>query len=384
VTRTEGRIGICLQDVESDDLKHAPRVCKEEIHLMPCELPMRRARRQNPRIALHFRIGTTSMTTPLQTRHRRRALTLAGLLALACTGVAAQPETAAGPAPRRGQAGKDVVWIATPDAAVDRMLRMAEVHAADRVVDLGSGDGRIAIAAGRDFGARATGLEFDSGLVAMSVRRAREAGVADRVDFRRADLFATDFTDATVVTMYLLPELNLRLRPVLFRMAPGTRVVSHSFAMGDWRPDETSSVGNATLHLWRVPANAGGVWRVRAPSPGPGGASSGTSGLPATPGEFRFAQRFQRIEGDASFGPLTASAIRPELSGDALSFALRDGDGALLHVRSRIAGDRMTGTLTRDAGAALAFDAERVGEAPPIDGVEATQAERDAAARVLN
>lgn len=329
------------------------------------------------------------MTITSQARHRRRTLTLAGLLALACTGAAAQPETAAVPAPRRGQAGKDVVWIATPDAAVDRMLRMAEVRAADRVVDLGAGDGRIAIAAGRDFGARATGLEFDPDLVALSARRAREAGVAGRVDFRRADIFATDFADATVVTMYLLPELNLRLRPVLFRMAPGTRVVSHSFAMGDWRPDETSTVGNATLHLWRVPANAAGVWRVRAPSPAAavlGGSPSSASapGVPATPGEFRFAQRFQQIEGDASFGPLTAGAIRPVLAGDALSFAVRDGDGALLQVRARIAGDRMTGTLARDTGPALAFDAERVGDAPPIDGVEATQAERDAAARVLN
>lgn len=329
------------------------------------------------------------MTTTSQSRHRRRALTLAGLLALVCTGVAAQPEPASGPAPRRGQAGKDVVWIATPDAAVDRMLRMAGVRTADRVVDLGSGDGRIAIAAGRDFGARATGLEFDADLVALSARRAREAGVAGRVDFRRADIFATDFADANVVTMYLLPELNLRLRPVLFRMAPGTRVVSHSFAMGDWRADETSTVGNATLHLWRVPANAAGVWRVRAPSPAAAvlagvPSSASASSVPATPGELRFSQRFQQVEGDASFGPLTASAIRPALSGDALSFTLRDGDGVLLHVRSRIAGDRMTGTLTRDAGAAQAFDAERVGDAPTIDGVEATQAERDAAARVLN
>jgi SAM-dependent methyltransferase len=329
------------------------------------------------------------MTITSRARHRRRTLTLAGLLALACTGAAAQPETAAVPAPRRGQAGKDVVWIATPDAAVDRMLRMAEVRAADRVVDLGAGDGRIAIAAGRDFGARATGLEFDADLVALSARRAREAGVAGRVDFRRADIFATDFADATVVTMYLLPELNLRLRPVLFRMAPGTRVVSHSFAMGDWRPDETSTVGNAALHLWRVPANAAGVWRVRAPSPaaavlGDAPSSASAPGVPATPGEFRFSQRFQQIEGDASFGPLTAGAIRPVLAGDALSFAVRDGDGALLQVRARIAGDRMTGTLARETGAALAFDAERVGDAPPIDGVEATQAERDAAARVLN
>ena len=316
------------------------------------------------------------MTTPTPpSRHRRRALTLAGLLALACTGAAAQPETAAGHAPRRGQAGKDVVWIATPDAAVDRMLRMAEVGTTDRVVDLGSGDGRIAIAAGRDFGARATGLEFDPGLVELSNRRARETGVADRVDFQRADIFTAEFGDATVVTMYLLPELNLRLRPILFRMAPGTRVVSHSFAMGDWRPDETATVGSAVLHRWTVPANAAGVWRVR-----PTGASD-ARGMPA---ELRFTQRLQRLEGHASFGALSAGAVRPELTGEALVFGLRDSDGVLLRVRARITGDRMTGTLANDAGTVGSFEAERVDAAPPIEGVESTQAEREAAARVLD
>lgn len=318
------------------------------------------------------------------TRRRHLALVVAGLLAPALAGAASPPETAAtatstsatgGHAPRLGQAGKDVMWLPTPDAAVERMLRMAEVRAADRVVDLGSGDGKIAIAAGRDFGARASGLEFDARMVELSVRRAREAGVSDRVDFRRADIFATDFGDATVVTMYLLPELNLRLRPILFRMAPGTRVVSHSFTMGDWPPDETAAVGSATLHLWRVPANAAGTWRVRSTTP------SGASGAP---GEFRFTQRFQQIAGAASFGPLTASAVRPELSGDALSFAVRDGDGILVQVRARVAGDRMTGTLARATGEPFALAAERMGDAVPIDGVEPSQAERDAAARALD
>ena len=409
----------CLQDVEGGYLmKQAAPVCEEEIDLAPCAMSMPPRPRpahfariaHPPRPALPSHSPRTPPMTLLScsrrpSRRRPLALAMAALLGLAALDAASQPATgpgsdaasastaapgpgsASGYAPRRGQAGKDVMWIATPDAAVDRMLRMAEVRPADRVVDLGSGDGKIAIAAGRDFAARATGLEFNPELVALSTSRAREAGVSGRVEFRRADIFATDFGDATVVTMYLLPELNLRLRPILFRMAPGTRVVSHSFAMGDWRPDETAAIGNAMLHLWRVPANASGVWRVRTPSSAPaavaGTAVTATVAAPA-PVEFRFTQRFQQVEGQASFGPLTASAVRPVLAGDALGFAVRDANGALLQVRARIAGDRMTGTLKPDGGAALAFDAERVGAAQPIEGVEATPAERDAAARALN
>jgi SAM-dependent methyltransferase len=209
------------------------------------------------------------------------ALSLLGLGGVA-PGAAAQTAPtpqAGGYAPTRGQSGKDVIWIPSPDAVVDRMLQMAEVTGNDRVVDLGSGDGKIAIAAARNHGARALGLEFNPQMVDLSNHRARDAGVADRVSFQRADIFATDFSGASVVTMYLLPELNLRLRPKLFAMQPGTRVVSHSFSMGDWQPDETARAGTGEVFLWRIPANVSGHWKVS------------TGGLSGAPESFHFTQK---------------------------------------------------------------------------------------------
>ncbi|MCZ2497544.1 methyltransferase domain-containing protein [Xylophilus sp. Kf1] len=273
--------------------------------------------------------------------------------------------------PRRGQQGKDVIWIATPDAAVDRMLQMAEPGPADRLVDLGSGDGKIAITAARRYGARASGLEYNPDMVELSRRRSAEAGVADRVDFTRTDIFVADFSQASVVTMYLLPELNLRLRPILFRMAPGTRVVSHSFSMGDWVPDETSGTDTATLYLWRIPAPVAGDWQLSAP------------GASKIPGRLQLRQRRQMVEGEARYGSLVSSAQRPVLSGDRLSFGLRDPDGAMLAVQARIEGDRLQGTATTAAGEVLRFEGRRSGPAEPIAGVAASQAEIDAAVRVL-
>ncbi|RZL92196.1 MAG: methyltransferase domain-containing protein, partial [Variovorax sp.] len=256
---------------------------------------------------------------------------------------------------------------------VDRMLLMAEVTAADRVVDLGSGDGKIAIAAARNHGASANGLEFNPKLVELSNQRAGQAGVADKVSFKQADIFETDFSSASVVTMYLLPELNLRLRPILFAMRPGTRVVSHSFRMGDWQPDETSRIGAGEVFLWRIPANASGTWRVS-------GAATG-AGAPQT---LSFTQRFQVIDGTAAFGPVSAGIVRPQISGDALSFSVRDAAGQRLQVQARVAGDRLIGTMARARGAALAFEAVRTGAAEPIQGITASPQEVTAAGRVLN
>jgi len=291
-------------------------------------------------------------------------------LALATGAASAQADKAY--EPRRGQQGKDVIWIATPDAAVDRMLQMAELQPADRLVDLGSGDGKIPITAARNHGTRASGLEYNPDLVALSQRRAAEAGVADKVEFTRADIFVSDFSQASVVTMYLLPELNLRLRPILFRMAPGTRVVSHSFTMGDWTPDEISGTDTATLYLWRIPANVAGHWQVDAP------------GLAKAPGRLQLRQRRQVVEGEASYGKLLSSAQQPVLAGDRLSFGLRDSDGGMLAVQARVEGDRMHGTLKTATGEAWRFEARRSEPAGPIAGVAASQSEIDAAARVLN
>ncbi|MDR2452793.1 MAG: class I SAM-dependent methyltransferase [Candidatus Accumulibacter sp.] len=168
--------------------------------------------------------------------------------------------------PTVGQAGKDVVWVPTSQALVDRMLDMAKLTPKDYLVDLGSGDGRTVITAAKR-GATARGIEFNPDMVALSRRTAEEEGVADRAKFEQADIFQSDFSDATIVTLFLLPELNLRLRPTLLDMKPGTRVVSNSFDMDDWEPDETARVSEGcsdycTAYRWVVPAKVAGTWKM--------------------------------------------------------------------------------------------------------------------------
>ena len=167
------------------------------------------------------------------------------------------------PPPARAQPGEEVPFITTPDNVTLAMLQLAGVGPDDRVIDLGSGDGRIVITAARRFGARGLGVEIVPDLVARSRAAAARAGVAERVEFREQDLFKTDLSAATVITMYLLPEVNLQLRPALLQLAPGTRIVSHDWDMGDWPPERTlivdvpdKAVGReklSRLHLWRVP-----------------------------------------------------------------------------------------------------------------------------------
>lgn len=284
---------------------------------------------------------------------------LAGCAAAMTPGPAAGPAPAADYEPERGQAGKDVVWVPTPDEVVTRMLTMADVRPSDLVVDLGSGDGKIAIAAVRERGARARGLEYNPDLVALSQRRAQQAGVAARVQFVEADIFKSDFSDATVVTMYLLPGLNLRLRETLLAMKPGTRVVSHSFDMGTWEADERAQIGNAVVFMWTVPANASGSWVVQAPR------------LAGAPLSLRFDQHFQMLQGQADFGELTAHAMQPRLLGSQLTFTLRDRRGALLHFDGQVQGDRISGRVTRD-GRSVPFEAQRAGVAKPIGGLQPT------------
>jgi SAM-dependent methyltransferase len=148
----------------------------------------------------------------------------------------------------------DVIFVATPPAVVRAMLELANVTTSDLVLDLGSGDGRIAIAAAREFGARGVGIEIDATLIEEAKENARKAGVADRVQFRQEDLFQADISQATVVTLYLLPPLNLKLRPRLLNdLLPGTRVVSHAFHMGDWEPDQELEVEGRKVYLWVIP-----------------------------------------------------------------------------------------------------------------------------------
>ncbi|MGH8189172.1 MAG: class I SAM-dependent methyltransferase [Steroidobacteraceae bacterium] len=168
-------------------------------------------------------------------------------------------------APRIGEAGKDVIWVPTPDALVAAMLKAAKTTSQDYIIDLGSGDGKIPIAAAKQFGAHALGIEYNPQMVKLAQCYVRAEGVTGRVEIRHADIFQTDFSKATVLTLYLLSDLNMKLRPTILQMKPGTRVVSNTFKMGDWDPDEfvDSELGNTRGYLWIVPAQVEGTWTFK-------------------------------------------------------------------------------------------------------------------------
>ena len=148
----------------------------------------------------------------------------------------------------------DVVYVPTPPEVVAEMLKVANVTSKDVVYDLGSGDGRIVITAAKELGAHGVGIDIDPQRIKEAEENARQAGVTDKVKFLQTDLFETDISKATVVTLYLLPNLNLRLRPKLFKeLKPGTRIVSHSFDMGDWKPDQTIDVNGRSVYFWVIP-----------------------------------------------------------------------------------------------------------------------------------
>ena len=255
----------------------------------------------------------------------------AGVLAVllhAASGGSAPPGPQDPPEPRQGQAGKDVIWMPTPEALVERMLTMAQVGPRDVVYDLGSGDGRMVIAAAKR-GAQAVGVEFNPELVAFSEGRARAQGVARKARFVQGDIFETDFREATVVTLYLLSTLNMRLRPTLLKMRPGTRVVSHAFSMDDWEPDEVARAEQRTAYLWIVPAAVEGSWRLDLRR----GASF----------ELALVQRFQKIEGTIALGMVEAGLREPVLRGDAIRFGFVDQAGVWHELTGSVAGDRMSG-----------------------------------------
>ena len=252
-----------------------------------------------------------------------KAFLVAACAVLAVPGIAAQP---AEYVPGVGQPGKDVVWEPTPDAAVDRMLRMARTTDQDYVVDLGAGDGRIVISAARDFGARATGVEYNPRLAALAQSRVLAAGLASRARIVQGDLFKFDFSSATVVTMYLLPELNLRLRDRLLAMRPGTRIVSHEFDMGDWEPTERARAAEVDLFLWIVPARVNGEWEFHFV-----GDNRNESRL------VRLAQKYQNVQGELS---------KVQLVGSSISFMLQGANGARMRCKGQVLGDRMEGHYT--------------------------------------
>jgi len=258
-------------------------------------------------------------------------LTQALLLAWLSAAGSARPEAP----PEPGQAGKDVIWIPTQEPVIARMLATAQTRPGDLVVDLGAGDGRLVIAAARDFGARGLGVESSRNLVVHARREARRVGVAERVEFVEGDLFAADFSAATVVGLYLMPDMLLRLRPKLLRMRPGTRIVSHHFTIADWPPDEVSWVDKRGVYLWIVPADVAGGWRLR-----------GSDGLVA---DLSLEQQFQTIKGRAQLASLIAGLRAPILRGDQIRFELVDEAGVLRRFEGRAEGGELRGTF--EAGA---------------------------------
>jgi precorrin-6B methylase 2 len=211
--------------------------------------------------------------------------------------------------PQVGQEGKDVIWVPTPEALIAKMLDMAKVTPNDIVFDLGSGDGRTVIAAAKR-GAKATGIEFNPDMVTLSKASAQKAGVADKATFINGDIFATDFSQATVLTMYLLPSLNLKLRPTILNMKPGTHVVSHAFTMDDWKADETASVDGRTAYHWIVPAKVAGTWAWQANNQNY---------------EVTLTQKYQELSGTATIAGKPVKLAAAKITGDQITFTLEDG-----------------------------------------------------------
>lgn len=229
--------------------------------------------------------------------------------------------------PIEGQPGKDVMWLPTAPALVETMLDIAKVTPQDYVIDLGSGDGRVVIAAAKR-GAKALGIEYDPDMVELSKKNAEKEGVSDKAQFIRADIFESDFSQATVITMFLLPELNLKLRPQILKLKPGTRIVSNTFDMGDWKPDEVVNLREGwdctyycTALLWIVPANVEGRWKF-------------------LDGELIINQKFQFISGYYRSSSKVLTIDKGRIKGEEISFTLGS-----THYNGLIVGNNMTGTF---------------------------------------
>ena len=264
----------------------------------------------------------------------RRALLVVSLSLVAGNAFAQAPATKPFE-PEVGRAGKDVVWVPTPQALVDKMLDMAAVTPQDYLMDLGSGDGRTVITAAKR-GVQALGIEYDPDMVDLSVRNAAAGGVSDKAKFMKADLFKTDFSKATVITMFLLPSINLQLRPLILNMKPGTRVVSNTFTMEDWQPDETSKIDPCdrwcTALFWIVPAKVEGTWQ-------------------SPQGSVTLRQQFQMVSGTIGGTPITNGKLR----GDKISFTASGSQYSGL-----VNGNRIEGTVA-SAGRTANWQATRAG-----------------------
>ena len=228
--------------------------------------------------------------------------------------------------PHVGQEGKDVIWVPTPQALVEKMLDMAKVTAKDYVIDLGSGDGRTVITAAKR-GAKALGIEYNPDMVELSKRNAAKAGVSDKASFVKADLFEADLSPATVITMFLLPDINLKLRPKILNLKPGTRIVSNSFTMGDWNADDTAVVKEGcasycTAYLWIVPAKVEGAWELG-------------------DGTLTLKQTYQMVSGTLNRGGNTVQIANGKLDGERITF----NAGQALYT-GRVTSNGMEGTIS--------------------------------------
>ncbi|MFM9972914.1 MAG: SAM-dependent methyltransferase [Burkholderiales bacterium] len=252
---------------------------------------------------------------------------------------------------------EETPFVRSPIVVVDTMLKMAGVRATDFLIDLGSGDGRIVITAAKEYGARGFGVDYDPRLVAFATENARKEGVEDRIKFIQQDLFKTELGSATVITMYLLEEYNLALRPRLFALKPGTRIVSHDWHMGDWEadakvkipvPDKPVGLEKASwIFLWVVPAKVAGQWRTQVPT------DNGWTDM-----ELRFDQHFQRISGHAMVAGKKLPLERASLTGDFVSFRIQFGSQTILfngHVQS----GRILGQVMQSGGRNLRWRALR-------------------------
>jgi hypothetical protein len=242
----------------------------------------------------------------------------------------------------------DVVYVPTPQVAVDEMLKMAKVTANDFVIDLGSGDGRIVITAAKKFGARGLGVDLDKVLLKRAFEGAKREGVADRVQFVEQNLFETDLSRASVITTYLLPEMNEKLRPKILALKPGTRVVAHDYDMGEWQPDEEKTLnvpektvgdpGKSYVFFWVVPAAIAGQWESLVYTGGRGMIY-----------EFDFDQSFQRVSGDLRVDGKNARLPIFNVRGDRVSFEIDapQGTGLAKHrFQGQVGQDRIEGTVT--------------------------------------
>ena len=242
--------------------------------------------------------------------------------------------------PEVGQEGKDVVWVPTSQALVNKMLDMAKATPKDYVIDLGSGDGRTVITAARR-GIKALGIEYNPDMVTLSKAAAAKEGVSERATFMKADLFETDFSQATVITMFLLPDINLKLRPKILGLKPGTRIVSNTFTMGEWEADETGTAASdegssyyRTALLWIVPVKVEGAWK-------------------STQGDITFKQTFQKVSGSINAGGVSTLVTGGKLRSDQISFS---AGGA--QYSGTVSGNTISGTAVA-GGASREWNATR-------------------------